>query len=67
MAKMTAFDKAIFQADGVSQLAVTLGVSRQTIYNWKEKGIPSREALRALAAAGGVSQQSLRPFLKKTS
>jgi transcriptional regulator with XRE-family HTH domain len=63
--EMTPFDVAIFQAGGMSALALQIGVSRMAVWKWKKFGIPTEDRLRAVAKAGGVPESDLRPYLKE--
>jgi len=64
MQLMEALKQAITAAGSMSALAAKLGVTRQAIENWFERGIPA-ERVREVeeAVSGAVTRDSLRPDL----
>lgn len=58
----SALARAIEHGQGLSALARRIGVSRQAINNWRERGVPAERAVDIERALDGhVSRRELRP------
>jgi DNA-binding transcriptional regulator YdaS (Cro superfamily) len=57
-----AFIVAIYKAGGYAALAEGLGVSRQAIYQWRDKRVPAERVLQ-IEKLTGVTRHELRPDL----
>lgn len=62
LAKKNAVDEAVEAAGGLDAFQQRLGVSRRTVFLWKQHGVPAERA-PAVEAATGVTRQRLRPDL----
>ena len=51
----------------VTKLAETLGISRNSIYKWRVKGVIPTERVVAVEAATEISREELRPDLYKVA
>lgn len=61
---MNGIERAIRSAQGVSQLARHLGVSRQRVQNWRAQGYVPLDRVVEIEAEFGVDRRSLmRPDL----
>jgi len=59
---MSPVSRAIKQGGGSRRLAKELGVSRQAVEAWRDRGCPANKVLR-VEALTGVSRHVLRPDL----
>jgi TorA maturation chaperone TorD len=57
-----AVEAAVNALGGLDAFQQRLGVSRRTVFHWKQHGIPAERAL-AVEAASGIPRQRLRPDL----
>lgn len=58
---MSALEKAISAAEGVSNLAASIGVRQNVVSNWRARGQVPLERCAAIEAATGVTCELLRP------
>jgi DNA-binding transcriptional regulator YdaS (Cro superfamily) len=59
---MSGLEKALQKFDSQQAFADALGVSKQTVSNWKSRGLPA-EWVGRVSALAGVSVSDLRPDL----
>lgn len=61
---MSALERAIEVAGGLSALAFRLGVKPQVVHNWRKRGIPPQRVLEIERATQGlVTRHQLHPDL----
>lgn len=62
ISRMTALQRAIEHAGGVSKLASRIGVTAQRLSNWQERGVPAERCPDIENATNGaVRCEDLRP------
>ena len=57
----SALRKAVEKAGGVTQLGELCGVTRQTIHNWLNDGIPEMSQVLKVESVTGIPRQELKP------
>lgn len=59
---MSALERAIAKAGGLTALAAAIKTTPQVVVNWRKRGVPAERVLDIEAATGGqVTRHDLRP------
>ena len=64
MNRRSQYEIAIFASGGYQAVAAELGVSRQTLYNWRDAGIPAHW-FEAFLAVTGAEALKLKDWQKE--